>query len=739
MAEGKSKFVNSFLQAVGEKKFAKAADLFVSVTDEVVADKPLSSIEQQLQLKPTKPYKKLCRLIKDKKALCGVFQTLLGLKLEDSPATICAIRYVCMSRSFAKQVASCSSAVTALHQFGTRLQQRAQASLTHTPALLAPERPLLYGCYFLTRVLESLLSNSQEFAESALAQGYLPLITSFFPLAGDPPGPAELDRADILADLALGTMTAFSNLASNPPEQTEKILSSEAAPSLLSWLIRFCKSMHSMLRNFPMLQQERLASNPGLPLTSLQEAMHRLLFNLCNVCGTADRVNPTILMGNEFEELIRVVEKLKPLVGDSDKQNVEHFLREAQRFKMRDSEGYGVPADLGTVLVMLQSVKLGGAPDPAKAVNELADRLWSLSIIESKLLLGAGIVDTLLGTMLSEMRRVHEAQGGPLDFVRLLAFCFYKGRVPPADWPKYSHALVGAISRELVDGVSINTAWHFLAVLVGARDWFEPHMVCSDFLDSRTTTRPQPAVGSMPSLLSERDAEKLVEQGLKWIDQVCYSQGVMSAIGRDDRVQDAAGVVLFACVEFPATCVQVELFTKLLAALSERLATDFKRCSELGAASNEAKVEEMQRSVPFLGTLLRIFGLALDSCWQLESAGETFLWETARDGGTLTCQNVLRISRALSSSSASSSLPGALNGMSDEGLGSEGMRIWTVYAAKFNLKPCSRLACTGEVVEIRQKTFNLCSACHGAQYCSRECQKVDWKTHKAECKKSVVS
>lgn len=52
--------MNTFLQAVQEKKFSKAADMFVSVIDEVVADKPLSSIEQQLQLNPTKPYKKVC-------------------------------------------------------------------------------------------------------------------------------------------------------------------------------------------------------------------------------------------------------------------------------------------------------------------------------------------------------------------------------------------------------------------------------------------------------------------------------------------------------------------------------------------------------------------------------------------------------------------------------------------------------------------------------------------------------
>lgn len=645
------------------------------------------------------------------------------------------------------QVAACSLAVDTLHQLGTRIQQHAQASLSHTPALLAPERPLLYGCYFFTRVLESLLSNCQEFAESALAHGYLPLITSFFPLEGDPPGPAEIDRADILADLALGTMTAFSHLTSNPPEQMERTVSGEAAPSLLAWLSRFCKSMQSMLRNFPTLHQERLTFNPARPLTSLQETMHRLLFCLCHVCGTADRANPALLNGPKFEELIRSVEELKPLVGDSDKHNVEHFLSEAHHFKTRDAEGLEPPADIGTVLLMFQNLKVGGAVDPSKAVNELAARLWGLSGLETKIVLGAGIVDTLLGTMISEVRRAHEAQGGLLDFgpclaslgsllscgddggdvsakqfrklasqivdvfelglstlsnlsrlqlLRLLAFCFYKGRVPPSDWQKYSHALVSALFRKLVDGVAISTVWHFLAVLVGARDWFDPHVVCSEFPQSRKTTRPRQGADTLPSLLSEQEAETLVKQGLKWIDKLCYSQGVMSTVGRDDHLQDAAEVVLVACVQYPTTCVKVvmarvELFTKLVAALSERLATDFQRCAQVGQAFDQAKGEEMQRSVPFLGALLRMFGLALDSSQSEEATREAFLWETARDGGILMCQNVLKISRALSSeSTASSSLPGALNGLSDERLEGEGMRIWTIYAAKFNLKPCSR-------------------------------------------------
>jgi hypothetical protein len=32
------------------------------------------------------------------------------------------------------------------------------------------------------------------------------------------------------------------------------------------------------------------------------------------------------------------------------------------------------------------------------------------------------------------------------------------------------------------------------------------------------------------------------------------------------------------------------------------------------------------------------------------------------------------------------------------------------------------------------KKFSACGECKKARYCSQECQKVDWKTHKKSCK-----
>jgi hypothetical protein len=33
-----------------------------------------------------------------------------------------------------------------------------------------------------------------------------------------------------------------------------------------------------------------------------------------------------------------------------------------------------------------------------------------------------------------------------------------------------------------------------------------------------------------------------------------------------------------------------------------------------------------------------------------------------------------------------------------------------------------------------EQSFSTCARCKKAKYCSQECQKVDWKTHKKSCK-----
>uniref|UniRef100_A0A7S2GWX1 MYND-type domain-containing protein n=1 Tax=Octactis speculum TaxID=3111310 RepID=A0A7S2GWX1_9STRA len=47
---------------------------------------------------------------------------------------------------------------------------------------------------------------------------------------------------------------------------------------------------------------------------------------------------------------------------------------------------------------------------------------------------------------------------------------------------------------------------------------------------------------------------------------------------------------------------------------------------------------------------------------------------------------------------------------------------------------CSRFECQQQETETIK--FRQCSKCLIAKYCSTECQKVDWQSHKIMCKKS---
>ena len=53
------------------------------------------------------------------------------------------------------------------------------------------------------------------------------------------------------------------------------------------------------------------------------------------------------------------------------------------------------------------------------------------------------------------------------------------------------------------------------------------------------------------------------------------------------------------------------------------------------------------------------------------------------------------------------------------------------------LAPCANMACA--VHETRIKQFKCCSGCKSVAYCSKECQKDDWASHKGECKSGGIT
>lgn len=50
---------------------------------------------------------------------------------------------------------------------------------------------------------------------------------------------------------------------------------------------------------------------------------------------------------------------------------------------------------------------------------------------------------------------------------------------------------------------------------------------------------------------------------------------------------------------------------------------------------------------------------------------------------------------------------------------------------------CNNSLCGVDVTNL--KDAGLCAGCERVYYCNRDCQKVDWKTHKLECKKEIAT
>mmetsp|Transcript_9433 Transcript_9433/g.14020 ORF Transcript_9433/g.14020 Transcript_9433/m.14020 type:complete len:300 (+) Transcript_9433:94-993(+) len=77
--------------------------------------------------------------------------------------------------------------------------------------------------------------------------------------------------------------------------------------------------------------------------------------------------------------------------------------------------------------------------------------------------------------------------------------------------------------------------------------------------------------------------------------------------------------------------------------------------------------------------------------------------------------------------------------MADEGIRLTDEGMWQIHRKELTY-PNYCLACIncGEL-EKEGKKHNRCGACSNALYCSKECQKLHWKQHKADCRANTAS
>ena len=63
----------------------------------------------------------------------------------------------------------------------------------------------------------------------------------------------------------------------------------------------------------------------------------------------------------------------------------------------------------------------------------------------------------------------------------------------------------------------------------------------------------------------------------------------------------------------------------------------------------------------------------------------------------------------------------------------------SVFLSKRRMSQISKRACAACEKSGGDIKFKMCSACKKVWYCSKECQRSDWKTHKVKCKKARSS
>ncbi|GAQ80382.1 hypothetical protein KFL_000530100 [Klebsormidium nitens] len=709
-ADERSESVAEFLGLLSAKKYGMAIHTVVSLVDEVAGNMLLPEQEQQLQLKPTKAFRKLSKLLKNEEVVRGILTVLL--EGDDCLLMLDAICRVTRAPGFARQIrihiASCSTAVETLQQLGSLLFRVALRNLSHSPTVSQKEASALQGCLLYMKTLMNLLGHSPEFAERAFRHEYLPLLTSFFPFPGAPPRAAEGARASLFAHLAAVTMGVFDHFV-DTPQMVKNVLRSGAAAGLIPWLTRFFDLLTDQLKKFP----ARPPENREMRVTA-----RSLLYQLNGLCDEAMKLSPGLLRGAEFDELHRSVQELKPLLDDSAKGNAEIFLGKV-RNHIRKEKGTPPalePSNLETVIQVLEAVRLAGANAPVDLLDEFVISLVMLVCDDFRKLLrkAPNVIPVLRDSFVAEVSRaakkprssnpkaqermrhvamclssflaVGASEGtlpvavfdiagaaiasilkpalsvldppGHIRILELLIFCFNYGGDAAATRREYARALAG-VSFLYLAKPAASLAWHLTAAVFGARTWIDPEVVCAHEAQVGRqfgfNPRDREAVGHVSGLLPAGDVKRLVDQALRVLHEAC-----LTPFTPEDRVQDVAEIVRRIVIECPEILElivpRIGHVTRLLEVVCSSLTQEFGRHFLENPLSRQELVtpEEIRQWMGVFGPLVVVFKCAFDKCKYKRASREKLLMETAGNGGIVVCQGTLRDSRALLAGAAKS-------------------------------------------------------------------------------------
>ncbi|GAQ83054.1 hypothetical protein KFL_001340080 [Klebsormidium nitens] len=734
MAEGKSKVVADFLALIDKKDYRKAAEQYEALVFQVAGDTLLSAeLEHQLHLRPTKPYKKLIRLLKDERAVRGILFMLLVPHVSH---TVLAIsNTIAPAPGLAKLLASCETSVDTLLQLGSLLHFFAVRALTDSPAFSEKEEHAIRGYYIYTCFLRYLLQASPEFTERAFRGGLLSLLVSNHPFPGQPPrngGRAELYRK--IGLFTAGCVHCFIE----SPAKLDQVLRDSVAGGLVPWITRFLKMVIAILTRFP-----ELAPRFEIQTTNLFDALGK-------ICERAKSVAPSLNSAAEIEAVLQSVREVKPRLNDTTARFAASVLSNAHKWTgaapITQPREIGVKAsDIGVLCFA------GKHPWPTastvSASREKTVKKLSTSLVTDvavfALLPGdlrgeaTGQVQRTLSNLVAEMeegikrgeisRAVIDTVGSDVlnvvnaelsklpasvhpHLVGLLILCFNAGEDTEAKWHEYTRVLIGV--NLLTLDRRANLVWPFVMALFGALDW-----------------------------------EKLSDGmfGAQLVFMACFKKSRQKA-SSFLHADDVMGLEFPAVLDF--VVANVAPLTRFLEWVTVRFAY-----RDLGKAGRPrgpppSKVDFSRDDLIHITLMLEplyiVFVLAFEASRADAAARERFLSTTAVNGGLATCRAIMKSARATLLTSGVASPAGCDDDDDVEVLSRWYLqhmeytdKLWAAYAEHFKLRPCSNPECVDGVIEFRRATFKSCSACSAAQYCSRECQLIHWKRgHKQDCKKA---
>ncbi|GAQ78865.1 hypothetical protein KFL_000200170 [Klebsormidium nitens] len=805
MAESKeSREVAAFLELIEKKKYDQAVEKLSNLAQEVGSQEHgsvnIGDLEE-LTLKPSKPFKKLRKLLTSDQGVQAVLSLLKTASSKKTKDLMRTLMILCSVPEFAEKIVG-GGVAKSLDHLAKTLHVRLTA-----PATLRYD---LESIWELPKLCVALFNSSPDFWQSATDCGLLTHVTRLFPYAAqcfldNIPTHSEMNLDAYLRHM-VRPVAWLARCFLSPPELAKETLADPTTGRKLgAWFV----SMFEHLKWSGPLSERY----PGL------EAAWAECFDDLFAAWTDS--HPLFgLPESEIRRHVRSILELSPYLSSSKRLRVEHLLSFYRQDPPPSSQR---PNRQGTVVEQAETIfrSLDGASESSRkqSIQQLqvlfpallgacfdgpidADTLrlfkaWipeSLSQVfinggpvspsSSELLFAVSLLDVILqGAVLAgeaspalcdtvglrlldwALKEIpNSGCCGPImgSVLKVLISCFRFGKrlrsknkelvdlftlLLPRIGETGGEPLGGLQARTMVSASTV--AWHFFSILLGLMEvetvtpllesCVPPEMSLRVALGSSVK---EPAVEPFAAslrwgLLSREQRATIGRAALEYVTMVAHGHFCQSQF---DVIHVCnLATILDKCCGDPEAAK--EAFGDVNWMLASTLESAYGVLSELLRARELTETDKVKATMwaHLCATLVRILETVrrLNANRGPRSTDEVHQ-EMARGRAVAFCGRVVADRRG--GYHRSPVLPERDEWV--ERLNTVVDELWTAFARELKLKSCSNPGCVKGVYETGMNAFKRCSACSQVQYCSRDCQKTHWKEeHKVACvkKKSTKS